>query len=53
MTALAAHKLSRTVTKGAVTRPLRASFIEHDGDGGSGEVMESPKCSDGLGGGCR
>ncbi|WP_251014466.1 DUF1360 domain-containing protein [Rhodococcus qingshengii] len=48
VTALAAHKLSRTVTKDAVTSPLRAPFVDHDGDGGPGEVMESPKHEDGL-----
>jgi len=48
MTSLAAHKLSRTITKDAVTSPLRSPFTEYDGDGGPGEVMESPKHSTGL-----
>lgn len=34
ITAFAAHKLSRTVTKDAVTTPLRAPFTQHAGDGG-------------------
>lgn len=48
VTGAAAHKLSRTLTKDAVTSPLRAPFTEHEGDGGPGEVMESPKHSEGL-----
>ncbi|MBT2264411.1 DUF1360 domain-containing protein [Rhodococcus erythropolis] len=48
VTAVAAHKLSRTLTKDAVTSPLRSPFTEHEGDGGPGEVMESPKHSEGL-----
>ena len=48
VTAVATHKLSRTLTKDAVTSPLRAPFTEYDGDGGPGEVMESPKHSEGL-----
>lgn len=48
ITAFAAHKLSRTVTKDAVTTPLRAPFTHHAGDGGPGEVMEKPQASDGV-----
>ncbi|MEU2001693.1 DUF1360 domain-containing protein [Rhodococcus sp. NPDC019627] len=48
ITAFAAHKLSRTVTKDAVTTPLRAPFTQHAGDGGPGEVMEKPQASDGV-----
>jgi hypothetical protein len=48
VTAVATHKLSRTLTKDAVTSPLRAPFTEHDDDGGPGEVMESPKHSKGF-----
>jgi hypothetical protein len=48
ITAFAAHKLSRTVTKDAVTTPLRAPFTERAGDGGPGEVMEKPQASDGV-----
>ncbi len=43
LAAVAVHKLSRTITKDAVTSPLRAPFTDHEGDGGPGEVMESPK----------
>ncbi|AYF79097.1 DUF1360 domain-containing protein [Nocardia yunnanensis] len=47
-TAVAAHKLSRTVTKDAVIAPLRAPFTQPAGDGGPGEVMEQPKSDDGV-----
>ncbi|MFF3228366.1 DUF1360 domain-containing protein [Nocardia suismassiliense] len=48
-TAAAAHKLSRTVTKAAVTRPVRAPFTEETDDaGGPGEVMEQPKDDAGI-----
>ncbi|WP_194819841.1 DUF1360 domain-containing protein [Nocardia sp. XZ_19_385] len=47
-TAAAAHKLSRTVTKAAVTRPVRAPFTEETGTGGPGEVMEQPKGDAGI-----
>ncbi|QBS39259.1 DUF1360 domain-containing protein [Nocardia sp. CS682] len=47
-TAAAAHKLSRTVTKAAVTRPVRAPFTEETDTGGPGEVMEQPKSDAGL-----
>ncbi len=49
LTALAAHKLSRLVTKGAVTAPVRAPFTRPTGDGGHGEVMEQPKSDAGVG----
>ncbi|MFI6044222.1 DUF1360 domain-containing protein [Nocardia sp. NPDC051321] len=48
ITALAAHKLSRTVTKDAVTRPVRAPFTRQTGDGGPGEIMEQPKSAAGV-----
>lgn len=48
VTALAAHKISRTVTKASITTPLRAPFTTHTGHGGPGEVMEQPKADDGV-----
>ncbi|WP_040780032.1 DUF1360 domain-containing protein [Nocardia pneumoniae] len=48
VTAFAAHKLSRTVTKDAITTPLRAPFTSPTGDGGPGEIMERPKAADGI-----
>lgn len=48
-TALAAHKVSRLVTKGAVTAPIRAPFTRPTGEaGGPGEVSEAPKATSGL-----
>ncbi|WP_280507755.1 DUF1360 domain-containing protein [Nocardia flavorosea] len=47
-TALAAHKLSRLVTKGTVTTPVRAPFTRPTGDGGPGEVVEQPRHGDGV-----
>lgn len=38
--ALATHKLSRLLSKDAVTSPLRAPFTSYDKPIGSGEVME-------------
>ncbi|MCW2633553.1 MAG: hypothetical protein JWR88_2515 [Pseudonocardia sp.] len=38
--ALGTHKLSRTLSKDAVTSPLRAPFTEYKQPGGPGEVME-------------
>lgn len=38
-----AHKLSRTVTKDAVTSPLRAPFTRYAGTGGPAEVMEETR----------
>lgn len=48
LAAVAVHKLSRTLTKDAVLSPLRAPFADHEGAGGPGEVMESPKNSGGF-----
>ena len=42
------HKLSRTVTKDAVTSPLRAPFTRYRETGGPGEVMEEVRHRDGL-----
>jgi hypothetical protein len=36
----ATHKLSRTITKDAVTSPLRTPFTRYAGTGGEAEVME-------------
>ncbi|MFI9414727.1 DUF1360 domain-containing protein [Nocardia gamkensis] len=47
VTAVAAHKLSRTATKDTITAPLRAPFTRPTGDGGPGEVNEQPKAADG------
>lgn len=38
--ALRTHKLSRTLSKDAVTSPLRAPFTRYREAGGPGEVME-------------
>lgn len=38
--ALGTHKLSRTLTKDAVTSPLRAPFTHYTGSGGPAEVSE-------------
>lgn len=38
--ALGTHKLSRTLTKDAVTSPLRAPFVRYTGTGGPAEVHE-------------
>lgn len=42
------HKLSRTVSKDAVTSPLRAPFAHYAGSGGPAEVMEETRHSSGL-----
>lgn len=42
------HKLSRTLSKDAVTSPLRAPFARYAGQGGPAEVMEEPRTSSGL-----
>jgi hypothetical protein len=42
---VASHKLARVITKDRVLRPLRAPFTELEGDGGPGEVCESPRQS--------
>ncbi|MCM6778582.1 DUF1360 domain-containing protein [Nocardia sp. CDC159] len=47
-TALAAQKVSRLVTKAAVTAPLRAPVTRPRDDGGPGEVNEEPKSSSGA-----
>jgi hypothetical protein len=39
---VATHKTSRTIAKDKVTAPLRAPFTEHEGEGGPGEIEESP-----------
>lgn len=46
--ALATHKVSRTVTKDAVTSPLRAPFTRYTGTGGPAEVMEEVRSKGGL-----
>jgi hypothetical protein len=45
---LGAHKLSRTLTKDAVTSPLRAPFTRYAGTGGPAEVMEETRRSSQL-----
>lgn len=42
------HKLSRTVTKDAVTSPLRAPFTRYEETGGPAEVMEEVRSTGGL-----
>ena len=42
------HKLSRTLTKVAVTSPLRAPFTRYQDTGGPAEVMEEVRHRDGL-----
>lgn len=42
------HKLSRTLSKGAVTSPLRAPFTRYRGTGGPAEVMEDARDSNPL-----
>jgi hypothetical protein len=37
------HKLSRTISKDAVTSPLRAPFAHYSGSGGPAEVMEETR----------
>jgi hypothetical protein len=46
--ALATHKVSRTVTKDAVTSPLRAPFTRYKEAGGPAEVMEEVRSTSGL-----
>lgn len=46
--ALGTHKLSRTLTKDAVTSPLRAPFTRYEGTGGPAEVMEEVRKPSGL-----
>ncbi|OBG31587.1 MULTISPECIES: DUF1360 domain-containing protein [Mycolicibacter] len=45
---LGTHKLSRTLTKDAVTSPLRAPFAHYAGTGGPAEVMEETRHSSAL-----
>jgi uncharacterized protein DUF1360 len=40
---VATHKISRLIAKDRVTAPLRAPFTEFEGEGGPGEVEESPR----------
>jgi hypothetical protein len=42
------HKLSRTLSKDAVTSPLRAPFTRYAGTGGPAEVMEDVRGGSGL-----
>jgi hypothetical protein len=42
------HKLSRTLTKDAVTSPLRAPFARYKETGGPAEVMEEVRSTSGL-----
>jgi Protein of unknown function (DUF1360) len=46
--ALGTHKLSRTLTKDAVTSPLRAPFTRYKETGGPAEVMEEVRDQGGL-----
>ncbi|MFV2119407.1 DUF1360 domain-containing protein [Streptomyces sp. Act-28] len=43
LTSVATFRLSRLVSKGAVTRPLRAPFTEYRGPQGPAEVHEKPR----------
>ncbi|MDQ3886933.1 MAG: DUF1360 domain-containing protein, partial [Actinomycetota bacterium] len=45
---LSTHKLSRTLTKDAVTSPLRAPFTHYAGTGGPAEVMEDVRNTSSL-----
>lgn len=45
---LGTHKLSRTLSKGAVTSPLRAPFTRYSGTGGPAEVMEEVRNTSSL-----
>jgi len=40
---VASHKASRLLSKDRVTSPLRAPFARYEGEGGPGEVSESPR----------
>jgi len=40
---VATHKLSRLLSKDAVTSPLRAPFARYESQAGDAEVMESPR----------
>lgn len=41
--AVATHKISRAITKGAVTAPLRAPFSTYKEDLGYGEINDNPR----------
>ncbi|GAA3268479.1 DUF1360 domain-containing protein [Dactylosporangium vinaceum] len=41
--AVATHKVSRLITKDAITSPLRAPFTEFEGAAGEAELNESPR----------
>src|SRR4051794_33176737 len=43
LSALAVFRLTRTLSKDAVTSPLRAPFLTYQGPAGPGEVMEAPR----------
>jgi hypothetical protein len=45
---LSTHKLSRTLSKDAVTSPLRAPFTRYSGTGGPAEVMEEVRSTSSL-----
>ncbi|GAA4686442.1 DUF1360 domain-containing protein [Pseudonocardia yuanmonensis] len=45
---VATHKLSRTITKDAVTSPLRAPFARYSDTAGPSEVMEEPRTESSL-----
>jgi hypothetical protein len=40
--AVSTYKLSRLISKGKITAPLRAPFTEYEGNAGRAEVEESP-----------
>ena len=42
------HKLSRTLSKDAVTSPLRVPFTRYSGTGGPAEVMEDARTASGV-----
>ncbi|MDG3010769.1 DUF1360 domain-containing protein [Rhodococcus sp. D2-41] len=46
--ALGTHKLSRTISKDAVTSPLRAPFTEYEGTSAPSEVREEVRATGGL-----
>lgn len=45
---LSTHKLSRTLSKDAVTSPLRAPFTRYSGTGGPAEVVEEVRSTSSL-----
>ena len=46
--AAATHKVSRTITKDAITSPLRAPFTRYEDTGGPAEVMEDARTASGV-----